>query len=206
MFGSKSRKHEVACYYRILHFRNILWCFSGMRRNATNVFAAHILYCRLSLQSIRNAEDAVSIATAQECFTKNGIQEKIQYIHNRFYKIPEILKQLEARNNSLEHSLSLIYEISSFRAKMPWSTGADVTRRFVYFYGRHLQWLGHQLLQVSRAEDFDRGYLTTEDVCRRSRRNVCTSKRSVMLLTPERNSSLLIIMKHQLQMFDVCLY
>ncbi|KAJ4437553.1 hypothetical protein ANN_17698 [Periplaneta americana] len=25
---------------------------------------------------------------------------------------------------------------------MPWSTGADVTRRFVYFYGRHLQWLG----------------------------------------------------------------
>ncbi|KAJ4427427.1 hypothetical protein ANN_25049 [Periplaneta americana] len=30
----------------------------------------------------------------------------------------------------------------SFRAKMPWSTGADVTRRFVYFYGRHLQWLG----------------------------------------------------------------
>ncbi|KAJ4428019.1 hypothetical protein ANN_24033 [Periplaneta americana] len=31
----------------------------------------------------------------------------------------------------------------SFRAKMPWSTGADVTRRFVYFYGRHLQWSGN---------------------------------------------------------------
>lgn len=59
-----------------------------------------------------NAEDAVSIATAQECFAKNGIEEKIQYIHNRFSKIPDILKQLEARNNSLEHSLSLIDEIS----------------------------------------------------------------------------------------------
>ncbi|KAJ4429025.1 hypothetical protein ANN_26021 [Periplaneta americana] len=59
-----------------------------------------------------NAEDAVSIATAHECFAKSGIQENIQYIHNRFSKIPEILKQLEARNNSLEHSLYLIDEIS----------------------------------------------------------------------------------------------
>ncbi|KAJ4436336.1 hypothetical protein ANN_18967, partial [Periplaneta americana] len=72
----------------------------------------------------------------------------------------------------------------SFRAKMPWSTGADVTRRFVYFYGRHLQWTsnqsGHELLQVSRAEDFDRGYLTTEDVCRRSRRNVVHSNHGLL--------------------------
>ncbi|KAJ4438007.1 hypothetical protein ANN_13946 [Periplaneta americana] len=33
-----------------------------------------------------------------------------------------------------------------------------------------------------------------------------TSKRGFMLLAAERNSSLLIVMKHQLQMFDVCLY
>ncbi|KAJ4450187.1 hypothetical protein ANN_01594 [Periplaneta americana] len=57
-------------------------------------------------------EDAFSIATAHEYFAKNGIQEKIQYIHNRFFKIPEILKQLEAQNNSLEHSLCPIDEIS----------------------------------------------------------------------------------------------
>ncbi|KAJ4451787.1 hypothetical protein ANN_03259 [Periplaneta americana] len=43
---------------------------------------------------------------------KNGIQENIQNIHNHFSKIAEMLKQLEARNNSLDHSLSLIDEIS----------------------------------------------------------------------------------------------
>ncbi|KAJ4427860.1 hypothetical protein ANN_23861 [Periplaneta americana] len=89
----------------------------------------------------------------------------------------------EYQSAEVHHEKKSIYEPTvnlkqSFRAKMPWSTGADVTRRFVYFYSRHLQWLGIlgrsllQLLQVSRAEDFDRGYLTTEDVCCRSRRNV----------------------------------
>ncbi|KAJ4432878.1 hypothetical protein ANN_21517 [Periplaneta americana] len=70
-----------------------------------------------------------------------------------------------------------------YAAKMPWSTGADVSRRFVYYCKRYLQWfgiLGRSLLlgipvataQVYLAEDFDLGYLTTEDVCCSSRRNV----------------------------------
>lgn len=83
----------------------------GSWLKAVSYYAEHFNEVKTVLYSL-NAEDASSIAAAQECFANIGIQDKIEYIHNRFSKIPTIITQLEARNNTLEHSLSLIDEIS----------------------------------------------------------------------------------------------
>lgn len=84
----------------------------GTWLEAVSYYAEHFSEVKTVLDSL-NAEDAASIAIAQECFSEDGIDTKIQYIHTRFSKLPEIITQLEARNNSLEYSLSLIDQISN---------------------------------------------------------------------------------------------
>ncbi|CAG2055380.1 unnamed protein product, partial [Timema podura] len=42
------------------------------------------------------AEDAASIVIAQEGFSEDDNEQKIQYIHNRFSELPKIITQLEA--------------------------------------------------------------------------------------------------------------
>nr|CAD7463586.1 unnamed protein product [Timema tahoe] len=41
-------------------------------------------------------EDAASIVIAQEGFSEDDIEQKIQYIHNRFSELPKIITQLKA--------------------------------------------------------------------------------------------------------------
>ncbi|KAJ4446575.1 hypothetical protein ANN_13272 [Periplaneta americana] len=70
-----------------------------------------VTFCRIHT-TIHGKRRYVSITTAHEWFAINSIQEKIQYIHDHFPRISEFFKQLKARNNSVEHSLSPIDEIS----------------------------------------------------------------------------------------------
>lgn len=88
----------------------------GSWLQAVTYYADHFMEVKTVLNAL-NAEDAASIGTAQECFAKKGIEEKIRYIHTRFSKIPDSITQLEARNNSLQHSLSLIEDISTCFSK-----------------------------------------------------------------------------------------
>lgn len=53
-------------------------------------------------------EDAASVQITQECFNSSDIKNKLQYICCLFSIIPEIIKELQARNNVLQESLALV--------------------------------------------------------------------------------------------------
>ncbi|KAJ4439255.1 hypothetical protein ANN_07375 [Periplaneta americana] len=70
----------------------------------------------------------------------------------------------------------------------------------------HLTCLAHGLQNSVDIASITSGLSANDDSGYNCSANDSTSKRGFMLLTAERNSSLMIVMKHQLQMFDVCLY
>lgn len=83
----------------------------GSWLEAVCYYAKHFTDVKKIVDSL-DPEDAASIQIAQECFNSSDIENRLHYICSRFSILPQIIKELQSRNNSLLHSLSLVNQVS----------------------------------------------------------------------------------------------